>query len=89
VAIGSLTANGKRYASLTDLRLPAPTRDLEISYTALSLTIPERVRFRYQLVGSDKNWQDAGTRRQAFYTILVRDSIGSASSPATTAAFGT
>jgi signal transduction histidine kinase len=70
VVIRFLTANGKRYTSFTDLRLPALTRDLEIGYTALSLTIPERVRFRYQLMGSDKNWQDAGTRRQAFYTNL-------------------
>jgi signal transduction histidine kinase/ligand-binding sensor domain-containing protein len=70
VVIRSLTANGKRYASFTDLRLPALTRDLEIGYTGLSLRIPERVRFRYQLAGSDKNWQDAGTRRQAFYTNL-------------------
>jgi signal transduction histidine kinase len=34
----------------------------------LSLSIPERVRFRYKLEGSDKDWHDAGTRRQAFYT---------------------
>lgn len=70
VVIRFLTANGKRYTSFTDLRLPALTHDLEIGYTALSLTIPERVRFRYQLLGSEKNWQEAGTRREAFYTNL-------------------
>jgi PAS domain S-box-containing protein len=43
---------------------------LQIAYTATSLTIPERVRFRYKLEGQDKEWQDAGTRRQAFYTNL-------------------
>jgi signal transduction histidine kinase len=31
------------------------------------LTIPERVRFRYKLEGRDTDWQDVGTRRQAFY----------------------
>ena len=36
----------------------------------MSLSIPERVRFRYQLVGSDSGWQDAGGRREAFYTNL-------------------
>ena len=30
--------------------------------------MPERVRYRYKLQGYDTNWQDAGTRRQAFYT---------------------
>jgi signal transduction histidine kinase len=43
---------------------------LQIAYAATSLTIPERVRFRYKLEGQDKEWQDAGTRREAFYTNL-------------------
>jgi len=70
VAVRSITANGKRYASFTNLRLPKLTRDLEIAYTALSLTIPERVRFRYKLEGSDKDWRDGGTHRQGTYTNL-------------------
>jgi PAS domain S-box-containing protein len=52
------------------LRLPPRTRDLTIDYTALSLAVPDRVRFRYKLEGSDTQWQDAGVRRQAFYTNL-------------------
>ena len=32
--------------------------------------MPEKVRFRYRLEGVDKDWQDAGTRREAFYTRL-------------------
>ena len=47
--------------------LPARVRDLEIDYTALSLVAPEKVLFRYKLEGWDSDWQDAGTRRQAFY----------------------
>jgi len=42
-----------------------------LDYTALSLTLSERNRFRYQLVGFDNGWQDVGTRRQAFYTNLT------------------
>jgi signal transduction histidine kinase len=34
------------------------------------LAIPERVRFRHKLDGQDKDWQEAGTRREAFYTNL-------------------
>ena len=52
------------------LNLPRLTRDLEIDYTALSFVAPQKVQFRYQLDGNDKDWQDAGTRRQAFYTDL-------------------
>src|SRR5262249_40132118 len=29
-----------------------------------------RVKFRYRLEGYDRDWHDAGTRRQAFYTDL-------------------
>jgi signal transduction histidine kinase/ligand-binding sensor domain-containing protein len=52
------------------VRLPALSRDLQIDYTALSLVAPEKVQFRYKLEGFDKDWQDAGTRRQAFFSNL-------------------
>ena len=45
-------------------------RDLQIDFTALSLVAPEKVRFRYKLEGYDNDWQEAGNRRQAFYTNL-------------------
>jgi PAS domain S-box-containing protein len=55
---------------ISDRRLPPLTRDLEIEYTALSLVAPEKNRFKYKLEGYDRDWQDAGNRRQAFYTNL-------------------
>ena len=70
IVIRSIIANGIRYTSPAALKLPPRTRDLTIDYTALSLAIPERVRFRYKLEGSDTQWRDAGTRREAFYTNL-------------------
>ena len=42
--------------------------DLEFHYTGLSFVDPDRVYFRYKLEGFDKEWIDAGTRRDAFYT---------------------
>jgi signal transduction histidine kinase/ligand-binding sensor domain-containing protein len=63
----SLVANGNAKGHLP---LPALIRDLEIDYNALSLVVPEKVRFRYKLEGRDRDWQDAGNRRQAFYTDL-------------------
>ena len=41
---------------------------VEFHYTALSYVSPERIRFRYTLEGFDANWNDAGTRRTAYYT---------------------
>jgi PAS domain S-box-containing protein len=70
VLIRSVRANGRQAGSLANLALPARTTDLQIGYTALSLSVPEKVRFRYRLEGVDNDWQDAGTRREAFYTRL-------------------
>ncbi len=70
VHIEQITANNKTYDALSNLRLPALTRDLEIDYTALSLVAPEKNRFRYKLEGRDRDWQDVGNRRRAFYTDL-------------------
>jgi PAS domain S-box-containing protein len=70
VSIRSKTANGRQVGSLTNLTLPPRTTDLQIGYTALSLAVPEKVRFRYRLEGVDKNWQEAGTRREALYNSL-------------------
>jgi signal transduction histidine kinase len=70
VIIRGLTANGRIYPSRANLRLAKGTSKLEIDYTATSLQTPERVRFRYRLDGVDKDWVDAGGRRQAFYTNL-------------------
>jgi PAS domain S-box-containing protein len=70
VLIRSVSANGKQAGSLANLAFPPRTTDLEIGYTALSLSVPEKVRFRYRLDEVDKDWHDAGTRREAFYTSL-------------------
>ena len=70
VSIRSVRANDRQPGSLENLVLPPRTANLQIDYTALSLSVPEKVRFRYKLEGVDKDWQDAGTRREAFYTRL-------------------
>jgi len=71
VSIRSVSADGKEYVFNTNVALPALTKNLRMEYTGLSLSIPERVRFRYKLDGWDQDWQDAGARREAFYTNLA------------------
>ncbi|MCH8686380.1 ATP-binding protein [Pedomonas mirosovicensis] len=70
VHIGSLVANGMRYRDPVRAVLPQGTSSLAIHYAGLSLTMPHRVRFRYMLEGVDKDWVDAGTRREAFFANL-------------------
>ncbi|HKP38710.1 MAG TPA: two-component regulator propeller domain-containing protein, partial [Pyrinomonadaceae bacterium] len=43
---------------------------LEIHFTGLSFIKPEQVRFKYQLIGQDADWVDAGTRRTVNYSYL-------------------
>ena len=70
VHIEDVIADRKTYSPQNRLRLPALTRDLEIDYTALSFVVPQKMHFQYKLEGWDRDWQDAGTRRQAFYSNL-------------------
>jgi signal transduction histidine kinase/ligand-binding sensor domain-containing protein len=70
VRIESIAADRKEFPLESGLRLPPLTRDLRISYTALSFLSPQKVKFRYQLEGHDVDWQDAATRREAFYNDL-------------------
>ncbi len=76
VHIEQMTADRKTHwrnmwgAAGSDLRLPVQSRDVQIDYTALSLGAPETIRFKYKLDANDRDWQDAGNRRQAFYNHL-------------------
>jgi signal transduction histidine kinase/ligand-binding sensor domain-containing protein len=67
VHVEQVIADRKTYDATTQMRLPPLVRDLEIDYTALSLVAPEKIRFRYKLENWDRDWQDAGNRRQAVY----------------------
>ena len=44
--------------------------DLEFQYAGLSYVAPQQIRYRYMLQGYDKDWNEAGLRRSAFYTNL-------------------
>jgi signal transduction histidine kinase/ligand-binding sensor domain-containing protein len=70
VHIEQIIADRNGYPPQVNLRLPPRTREIEISYTALSFVMPQRVRFRYKLEGYDTGWHEAGTRRIAFYSNL-------------------
>jgi len=68
--VESITVDRKELAATENLRLPPHPRDVQIDYTSPTFLIPQKVKFRYRLDGYDRDWHDAGTRRQAFYTDL-------------------
>jgi hypothetical protein len=74
VHIEQLIADRNAYdpssAGTEGLRLPPLIRDLQIDFTALSLVAPQKMLFRYKLEGWDRDWQDVGARRQAYYSNL-------------------
>lgn len=80
VVIESLQADGKRIPTAISMprfddgrniyHCPAGTRQLEITYTALSFSSPRQVRFRYRLDGLDKLWTEAADQRMAYYSHL-------------------
>jgi signal transduction histidine kinase/ligand-binding sensor domain-containing protein len=70
VQIETVKIDGNARPTAAAFAVPHSVRDIEIDYTALSFTNPDRMQFRYKLEGYEKDWQDVGTRRQAYYTNL-------------------
>lgn len=70
VKISAIKAGEVTVRDPTTVSLKAGTTSLQISFAALSLSIPERVKVRYSLSGDSQGWVDPGMRRQAFYTNL-------------------
>jgi len=68
--IEALVADQQTFEAKPNLNVPPHPRDLQIDYTSPTFLIPQKVKFRYRLDGYDRDWHDAGTRRQAFYTDL-------------------
>jgi signal transduction histidine kinase/ligand-binding sensor domain-containing protein len=70
VSIVAITTERGSHPIQRNLQFGPHTHSIQIDYTALSFSIPERVKFRYKLEGVDADWQDVGTRRQANYSNL-------------------
>ena len=68
--VESVMVDRKEFAATDNLKLSPHPRDVQIDYTSPTFSIPQKVNFRYRLDGYDRDWHEAGTRRQAFYTDL-------------------
>lgn len=53
------------------LKVPPGRGELQIQYTALSLQVPEKVRFKHRLEPLEKDWVDAGAERSAAYNTVA------------------
>lgn len=68
VGIEGIAVDGRSLDPSDRVSLPAGSANIEFHYTALSFVAPERIRFKYQLLGFDDKWVEAGARRTAYYT---------------------
>lgn len=56
--------------AVSNLRLPALTRNLQIDYTALSLVSSRKIHFKYRLEGQDDDWREVINQRDVQYSNL-------------------
>jgi len=72
VHVDSLAVGDEKYFHFDgqNLALRAGTQDLDIRYNGLDISMPERVRFRYRLIGLSDAWSPVSARRRAFFTNL-------------------
>ncbi len=70
VVIEDITVNGQRQEASQIEHMAPGQKNVEFRYTGLSYYVPSKITFRYKLDGFDKNWTDAGPRRDAHYTNL-------------------
>ncbi len=72
VLIGSKPADQftKSSDGVRTLRVPPGSRQIEISFTALSFAAPEKVFFKWRLDGLENKWSEPKADRQATYSYL-------------------
>jgi signal transduction histidine kinase/ligand-binding sensor domain-containing protein len=70
VHVNGISADGRLMDLAQAVRIPPPHQRITLSYTGLSLSVPERVRFMYRLDGFDHAWTEPTAEREAIYTNL-------------------
>jgi signal transduction histidine kinase/ligand-binding sensor domain-containing protein len=70
VLIEGITIDREAVTIQGPVRLTPGQENLEIQYTALNWNRPQSIKFRFRLVGLDRDWVDAGARRTAYYSHL-------------------
>jgi signal transduction histidine kinase/ligand-binding sensor domain-containing protein len=71
ITIQSVSADDKPYEPTFPVRFPAHTSSVQIRYSAVSLSEPEAIHFRYKLQETDKDWHETDTAEPASYRNLA------------------
>ncbi len=68
--VEAVSADGNAVNMQGDINIPGARQRIIFSYAGLSLSVPERVRFRYKLDNFDQDWSEPVATREAVYTNL-------------------
>jgi signal transduction histidine kinase len=70
VHIEELSSDGNPVNLTKNIQLPGGHRRITFAYSALSLSVPERIRYKYKLEGVDEAWNGPVAERQITYNNL-------------------
>jgi len=97
VRIESIFAGGGPLALDNTPKLGSGTHSITFNYADTNLSVPQRIRFRYRLDGTDQGWSDEVALRQVVFTnlgpgpyrfrIVASNGVGSWNGPETTIPF--
>jgi ligand-binding sensor domain-containing protein/signal transduction histidine kinase len=68
--VETISADGSGIGLQGAIHIPGGRKRITFGYAGLSLSVPERVRFRYKLDAYDRDWSEPVTTREAAYTNL-------------------
>jgi signal transduction histidine kinase/ligand-binding sensor domain-containing protein len=70
VHIQAISADGRPIDLREPVHIPPARQRFTFSYTGVSLSAPDRVKYRYMLEGFDRGWSEPTAAREAVYTNL-------------------
>jgi signal transduction histidine kinase/ligand-binding sensor domain-containing protein len=70
VHVEALSADGTAFDRRGAIDLPPRRQRITLAFNGLSLSVPERIMFRYRLDGFDRAWSQPSRLREAVYTNL-------------------
>jgi ligand-binding sensor domain-containing protein len=95
--IESMSAGGSPVNAQNSIKIPSGVQTITLNYGSTNLAVPERIRFRYKLDGSDQGWSDSVASRQVVYKnlgpgtylfrIVASNSVGLWNGPETSVPF--
>lgn len=65
-----VTVDGQDIGAGPGMRIDPSAKQIQLRYTGIHLSAPERVAYDYKLEGLDRNWISAGSRRVINYNTL-------------------